>query len=209
MKSAHSRLDGLFITQKKFTELVLIIDKEISNIEFAENQRRKDYFVFDRNPIWEKSDKIMVGDSIAAETLSSYTLIVDGVEQNKKQFLDFFHLNVKTFILQVVFLILFLAFLLIANSKWKKNILSLRNPIEIQAKTILQNPILATLSVGVLVSAFFYESVGPAFAEFHVMIVLFASVLLLPIVTHKSFSGFLWLGVVVSMIITVEGCGGF
>ncbi|MGI9531836.1 mechanosensitive ion channel family protein [Lutimonas sp.] len=204
MKAAHLRLDSVFLTQKKITELVLVIDEEISNIEFAENQRRKDYFVFDSKPLWEKPEKLMIGDSIATETLSSYGLIIDGIKQNRKQFLDFYHLNFKTFILQVIFLILLLAFLIFANRKWNKSFLSLRNPIEIQAKTILMNPILTTLSVGVLVSAFFYDSMVPAYAEFHIMIVLFATVLLLPKVTDKKFSLFLWMLFLVYLINTFE-----
>jgi potassium efflux system protein len=204
MKVAHLRLDNVFITQKKVTELVLIIDEEISNIVFAENQRRKDYFVFDSKPIWEESEKVMIGDSIATESLSSYGLISQGVKQNRTQFLDFFHLNIKTFVFQIVFLILLMAFLIIANMKWKKNILSLKNPIEIQAKTILNNPILTTLSVGILVSAFFYASMVPAYAEFHIMIVLFGTVLLLPKVTDKKFSAFLWLLFLVYLINTFE-----
>jgi len=204
MKAAHLRLDKVFITQKKITELVLVIDEEISNIEFAENQRRKDYFVFDSKPIWGESGKLMIGDSIATESLSSYSLIYKGVKENRTQFLDFFHLNIKTFIFQIVFLFLLMAFLIIANIKWKKNILSLRNPIEIQAKTILKNPILTTMSVGVLVSAFFYDSMVPAYAEFHIMIVLLATVLLLPKLTDNKFSGFLWLLFLVYLINTFE-----
>ena len=204
MSIAHLRLDSVFVTQKKITELVLVIDEEISNIEFAENQRRKDYFVFDSNPIWEKSEKLMVGDSIATESISSYSLISKGINENKTQFLDFFHINIKIFIFQIIFLILFLAFLIIANSKWKKSILSLKDPIEIQAKTILKNPVLTTLSVGVLISAFFYDSMVPAYAEFHILIILFATVLLLPEVTVKKFSGFLWLLFLVYIINTFE-----
>lgn len=204
MKVAHIRLDAVFITQKKITELVLVIDEEISNIEFAENQRRKDYFIFDSKPLWEKNEIIMIGDSIAAESISSYSLISKGINQNKNQFLDFFHLNIKTVILQIVFLFLLMAFLIIANIKWKKNLLSLRNPIELQAKIILKNPILTTMSVGVLVSAFFYNSMVPAYAEFHVMIVLLATVLLLPSVTDKKFIRFLWLIFLVYLMNTFE-----
>ncbi len=204
MNSAHLRLDKIFITQKKITELVLVIDEEISNIEFAVNQRRKDYFAFDSKPIWGKSKKIVIGDSIVAESPSSYSLIYKGVKQNKTQFLDFFHLNIKTFILQIVFLILLMAFLIIANIKWNKNILLLKDPIEVQAKTILKNPILTTLSVGILVSAYFYDSMVPAYAEFHIMIVLLATVLLLPKLTDKKFGGFLWLLFLVYLINTFE-----
>ena len=208
MKSAHLRLDKIFITQKKITELILVIDEEISNIEFAENQRRKDYFVFDSKPIWGKSKKLVIGDSIAAESPSSYSLIYEGVKQNKTQFIDFFNLNVKTFILQVVFLFLLMGFLIIANIRWNINNHSLKNPIEIQAKTILKNPILTTLSVGVLLSAFFYDSMVPAYAEFHIMIVSLATVLLLPRLTDKKFSGFLWLLFLVYLVNTLEASIG-
>lgn len=204
MKSAHTRLDTIFLTQRKITDLVLIIDEEIANIEYAENQRRKDYFILDSAPIWEGNKKIMVNDSIAPESLSTHTLIYNGIKQNKKQFMNFFNLNIKIVVLQIVFLILLLSFLIIANRKWKRDILSLKNPIEIQANTILENPLLTTLSVGVLVSAFFYNSMVPAYAEFHIIIVLFATVLLLPKVTDKKISPFLWLLFLVYLINTFE-----
>ncbi len=204
MKTAHLRLDKVFTTQKKVTELVLIVDEEISNIEFAENQRRKDYFVFDSQPIWGKTQKLMIEDSLPTESLSSYALIVKGIKENRTQFLDFFHLNIKTVIFQIIFLILLMAFLIITNIKWNKNILSLSNPIEIQAKTILKNPILTTLSIGILVTAFFYDSMVPAYAEFHIIIVSLATVLLLPKVTDKKFSSFLWLLFLVYLLNTFE-----
>ncbi|GGZ90711.1 mechanosensitive ion channel family protein [Algibacter mikhailovii] len=205
LKAAHLRLDDVFSTQKKITELVLVIDSEISNIEFAENQRRKDYFVFDKKPIWEKGEKLMLGDSISVNSLSSYQLLKEGIKENKKQFLEFFHLNIKTAILQIIFLVLFLAFLITANIKWnKEEILSLKNPIEIQAKTILVNPILTTLSVGFLVTAFFYDSMVPAYAEFHVFVILFTTVLLLPKLTGKGIRNFLWLLFVIYTITIFE-----
>jgi len=204
MKDAHQRLDGVFLTQKKMTELVMVIDEEISNIVYAENQRRKDYFVFDSKPLWGESEKSMIGDSIAPESPSSYSLISKGLKQNRTQFLDFFHLNIKTFILQIVFLILLLVFLIIANVKLNRNILLLKNTIEIQAKTILNSPILTTLTVGILISVFFYDAMVPAYAEFHIIIVLFASVLLLPKVTDKKLSAFLWLLFLVYLINTFK-----
>ena len=204
MKTAHLRLDNVFTTQKKVTELVLIIDEEISNIEFAENQRRKNYFVFDSPPIWGKAQKLTIGDSMPTESLSSYALIAKGIKENRTQFINFFHLNIKTVIFQIIFLILFMTFLIITNIKWNKNIVLLSNPIEIQAKTILENPILTTLSIGILVSAFFYDSMVPAYAEFHVIIVSLATVLLLPKVTDKKFGGFLWLLFLVYLLNTFE-----
>ena len=203
-KTAHTRLDVIFLSQRKITDLVLIVDEEISNIEYAENQKRKDYFAQDSAPIWEANKTKMSTDSIAPATLSTSSLIFEGIKQNRKQFLDFFHINTKTFFLQVIFLVLLLGFLLAANNKLKKNILTLKGPIEIQARTILKNPILTTLSIGILVSAFFYDSMVPAYAEFHVMIVLFATVLLLPKVTDQKFSSFLWLLFVVYLLNTFE-----
>jgi hypothetical protein len=97
MKSAHLRLDKVFTTQKKITELILVIDEEISNIEFAENQRRKDYFVFDSKPIWGKSKKLVMEDGISSETPSSYFLISEGVKQNSvSKFLSFKYKNIYT-----------------------------------------------------------------------------------------------------------------
>ncbi len=111
LKTAHARLDIVFATQKKITELVLVVDEELSNIEFAENQRRKDYFVFDNPPIWKGSKKTMTVDSLSVESTSSYSLIVGGLQQNKAQFMNFFNLNIKIVVLQIVFLIVFLSFL--------------------------------------------------------------------------------------------------
>ena len=204
LKSAHLRLDNVFIIQKNITELMLVIDAEISSIEFAKSQRRKAYFVFDSKPIWGTTEKLMIDDRTATEPTSSYTLIYKGIKQNRTQFLDFFHLNIKTFIFQIIFLILLMTFLIIANIKWKKNLLLLSSPIEIQARTILKNPILTTLSIGILVSAFFYDSMVPSYAEFHTMIVLFATILLLPKLTDKKINGFLWLLFLVYLINTFE-----
>jgi len=136
-KTAHTRLDVIFLSQRKITDLVLIVDEEISNIEYAENQKRKDYFALDSAPIWEANKTKMSTDSIAPATLSTSSLIFEGIKQNRKQFLDFFHINTKTFFLQVIFLVLLLGFLLAANNKLKKNILTLKGPLEIQARTIL------------------------------------------------------------------------
>ncbi|WP_235835855.1 mechanosensitive ion channel family protein [Cognatitamlana onchidii] len=205
LKAAHLRLDDVFKVQKKITELILVIDQEISNIEVAENQRRKDYFVFDEKPIWKQADMMALSDSLAFQTPSSYQLLVSGVKRNKNQFVEFFRLNMKTAILQIVFLVLLWVFLLTANKKWnKEEILSLKNPVEIQAKTILVNPILTTLSAGMLISAFFYDSMVPAYAEFHILVILLTTVLLLPKLTNKRISTFLWLLFIVYIINVFE-----
>lgn len=205
MSSAHTRLDRVFMTQKKITDLVLIVDEEISNIELAELKRQKDYFVFDSKVIWKSKANQNVGiDSLTQVQSSSTDLIIKGLKQNEKQFLDFYILNIKTVLFQIGFLIFFLVFLIVANSKWKKQVTEIKNPIELQTKIVLANPLLSTLSVGVLISAFFYDSMVPAYAEFHILIVLLGTVLLLPKLTIKKSTVFLWLLFTVYIINTFQ-----
>lgn len=201
---AQSRSDKIFLTQKKITDLVLTIDEELSNIELAELKRQKDYFVFDNGPIW-KSDASREMEQDSLSLISNSTgLIAKGLKQNRKQFWSFFKLNIKTVIFQVAFLIVFLVFLIVANIKWKKQVLSIKDPLERDAKIVMANPVLTTLSLGVLISAFFYDSMVPAYAEFHILIVLFGSILLLPKLTTKKIIPFLWLLYLVYIINTFE-----
>ena len=205
MSSAHTRLDRVFMTQKKITDLVLIVDEEISNIELAELKRQKDYFVFDSEVIWKsKANQNVSIDSLAQGEASSTGLIIKGLKQNRQQFIAFYTLHIKTVMFQIGFLIFFLVFLIVANRKWKKQVTEIKNPIELQAKIVLANPFLSTLSVGVLISAFFYDSMVPAYAEFHILIILLGSVLLLPKLTIKKMKVFLWLLFAVYMINTFE-----
>lgn len=205
MASAHTRLDRVFMTQKKITDLVLIIDEEIANIELAELKRQKDYFVFDSDVIWKSGATQNVGlDSLTQAKSSSTGLIIAGLKQNREQFVGFYELNIKTVLLQFGFLIFFLVFLIVANVKWKNQVTTIKNPIELQAKIVLANPLLSTLSVGVLISAFFYGSMVPAFAEFHILIILLATVLLLPKLTTKKFIVFLWFLYAVYIVNTFE-----
>jgi small-conductance mechanosensitive channel len=107
-------------------------------------------------------------------------------------------------VFQVVFILLFFVLMLIVNKKWKKDLDDLRNPIEIQAKIVLTNPIAATIVTGVLISAFFYEALIPAFSEMLVFLILIATVYLLPKLTHRKFQLFLALIFLVSLSHTFE-----
>jgi len=204
MKLAQSRSDKVFITQKKITDLVLIIDEEIANIELAELKRQKDYFVLDNDPIWKSGTSVGVAKDSLSLINNSTDLIAKGLKQNRQQFIGFFKLNIKTAIIQFGFLIVFLILLIIANIKWKKRVLSIKTRLEEEAKIVLAHPILTTLSLGVLISAFFYDSMVPAYAEFHILIVLFGTVLLLPKLTTKKTIPFLWLIYLVYIINTFE-----
>ena len=192
MKLAHRRLDSVFLTQKNVTELVFVVDHQIARIEDGERSKQRDYFVFDSPPIWNLNQTIFIGkDSISSQELSTHQLILAGLIKNKGQFSDFVKLNIKTVALQLAFLLLLFVFLVIVGKKWKKGLDELTNPIEIQAKVLLDHPVLVTLSTGLLISVFFYESLVPSFSEFNVLLILISTTILLPKITSEKFRPFL------------------
>lgn len=205
MNLTHERLDSIFNIQKGLTDLVLTVDETISEIDLTELQMQKDYFVFDSEPIWRlKKSEDSVIDTTATPPLSASNLILSGLKENKQQMKEFIQLNGKTAILQLLFILTNLVFLLSVNKKWKKDIKELTNPIEIQAKIVLSNPISATIVVGVLISSFFYDALIPAFGEFHVILILIGTVFLLPKLTNKRFGLFLILIFFVYLMHTFE-----
>jgi potassium-dependent mechanosensitive channel len=201
MKLAQTRLDSIYIIQNGLTELVLTVDETISEIEHVELQMQKDYFVFDSKPIW-KSENIRTGtiDSTKTESVGAVQLIVSGLKENKKQLQEFLSLNIKTSIFQVIFILLLFVLMISVNKKWKKNIDDLINPVEIQAKIVLSHPFSSTVVAGVLISAFFYDALIPVFIELHILLILIATIFLLPKLTTKRFSLFLFLMFIVYVI---------
>ena len=201
----HKRLDNIYIIQKELTELILIIDETITEIELVELQMQKDYFVFDSEPIWKYKDiETSVLDTTVVESTSVSKLFLDGIKKNKQQIREFLSLNMKTAIFQLLFILTLFVLMLSVYKKWEKNIKELTAPIEIQAKIVLSNPISATIVLGLLVSAFFYDARIPAFAELHVLLILFGTVILLPKLTNKQFSLFLILIFFVYLIYIFE-----
>jgi len=201
MNLTHERLDYIFNIQKGLTDLVLTVDETISEIDLVELQMQKDYFVFDSEPIWKtKKAKISVIDTTATQSESVSTLILSGLKENKAQMQEFIQLNGKTSILQLLFILTLLVFMISVNKKWKKDIKELTNPIEIQAKIVLSNPVSATIVAGALISAFFYDALIPAFGEFHIILILIGTVFLLPKLTNKKFGLFLVLILFVYLI---------
>jgi len=205
MQIAQTRVDGVYLIQKELTIMILSVDETISEIELVERQLQKDYFIIDSSPLWKSQIKSDIAvDSIKTEPQSASTLILAGLKENKEQLAEFLSLNIKTMVFQWVFILLLFVLMLIVNKKWKKNRQELTNPIEIQAKTVLSNPVTATIVVGVLISAFFYEALIPAFSEFHIVFILIATVYLLPKLTNRRFRIFLALVFLVYLIHTFE-----
>ena len=184
----HKRLDKIYIIQKELTELILIIDETITEIQLVELQMKKDYFVFDSEPIWKPENvETRVIDTTIVESTNISKLFLDGIKKNKQQIREFLSLNMKTAIFQVLFILSLFVLMLSVNKKWKKKKKELTLPIEIQAKIVLSNPISATIVIGLLISAFFYDARIPVFAELHVLLILIGTIILLPKLTNKNF----------------------
>ncbi len=194
MSIAHSRLDSVFVTQKNLTDLVLIVDAQMDRIERGQKVKQKDYFVFDSPPIWDLDKSIgVVLDSLPAEELSTYELISNGLIENRVQLSEFIKLNQQTFVIQISFLLLLYIFLLFVNHRWKKDVTAMTNPLEIRARVTLQNPLLVTLSTGLLLSVFLYEEMVPSYTEINIFLILLGTALLLPKLTSSGMRLFLML----------------
>jgi small-conductance mechanosensitive channel len=186
---AHTRLDDVFIIQKGITQMVLNVDEMITEIELAEVQMQKNYFVFDSEPIWKSRNiGLKAIDSTKTNTITLTDQIFAKVQVNKNQLKEFLSLNSKTAILQGLFLLILLAGFVRIGSKWKGDARESENQVEKQLKIILRHPISATIVVGLLISVFFYDSLNPAFAELHIILILIGTVILLPKITTKQFS---------------------
>lgn len=194
MSVAHSRLDSVFVTQKNVTNLVLIVDGQMARIERGQKVKQRDYFTIDSPPIWDLDKSIgVVLDSLPAEELSTYQLISNGLKKNRVQLHEFVQLNVRTFVTQIALLLLLFIFLYLVNTRWKKNLKDMTNPIEIRARVTLKYPLLVTLSTGLLISVYLYDEMVPSFTEINVFLILLGTALLLPKLTTLGLRPFLML----------------
>lgn len=188
------RLDDIFVIQKGLTSLILEVDEVISEINRMELQLQKDYFVFDSPVLWQysKIDSIAT-DTTGANAISALHPLQFGFKENVSQLKLFLNERQKTFLLQIGFILLLLVLMFVVRRKWKKDINQLDNLVKKEVKTVLQHPILATLTIGLLISYFFYKSAIPFFGEIHVTIILATTTFLLPKLTSKKFIVFLFL----------------
>ena len=205
MSLAHSRLDSVFVTQKNVTNLVLIVDEQLARIERGQKVKQRDYFVIDSPPIWDLDKSIgVVLDSLPAEELSTFELVSIGLKENRMQLSEFIQLNARTFGMQVGFLLVLCIFLIVVNTRWKTDVNELTSPVEIRARVTLNNPILVTISTGLLLSVFFYDEMVPAFTEINVFLILIGTALLLPKLTIPDLRPFLLLVFVDYVLFTFE-----
>lgn len=186
LKNAASRLDAIYTIEKRLTELVLITDDIIAQIKAVELEIKKDYFVFDSPPIWERNI-----DTIEVENLDKTLTVSDKFKANKVLVTGFFKDNAKTALFQAVFILVIFFLLVAVKKKWIVKSKELSNPVEIQAKIVLKNHISATVSVGLLISIFFYDALIPNVSELFIFLILLGALNLLPKLTHPKFLIFL------------------
>ena len=199
------RLDSILIIQKRLTETVLTINEVISEINRAEVQLQKDYFVFDSPAIWNFGKINSISQDITrTDTLSSSTLIISGVGDDFVQLGDFLSKNMQRAIMQIVFVLLLLSLLFVVKRKWQKGESELINPLEKEAKIVISNSIVASLAVGILVSATFYEVMIPVFSDVLILIILSCTAYLLPKLSHPKISRPLLIVLLVYVLKSIE-----
>ncbi|GAB1309083.1 hypothetical protein KH5_17660 [Urechidicola sp. KH5] len=187
LKEATERIELIYGAEKRLTELILITNEVKDQLENISLELSKDYFVFDRQPLWKKPT-----DSILQLRANENNIsISERFSENKKTVAEFFTDNAKAAIMQATFLAVILILLMVAKKKWSIKLKELTNPVEIQAKIVLKNPLAATVVVALLVSVIFYDAVIPNVAELFVFLVLLGTIKLLPRLTSTKFYLFL------------------
>lgn len=194
LDNATSRLDAIYIIEKKLTELVLVTDDVMAKIKSVELEIQKDYFIFDSPPLWKvQKDTAQVESDTAKLELKEEEQISfsDRLNENKELVFTFFEDNAKTAAIQLVFILIIFFMMLAVKKKWIVKLNELTNPVEIQAKIVLKHHFAATISVGILISLFFYEGLIPSVSEIFVFLILLATLRLLPKLTNEKFKLFL------------------
>jgi len=194
IQMAQERLENIFLIQKGLTELVLTMDGMLAEISLVEQQIQRDYFVFDSSPLW----RITSTDSLATDSIQSDTEIVNqtassNFDENIIQLREFLLLNKKTLIFQIIFILLILSALLLVKKRSKIDSADSNNRTAKETEIVLTHPIAASLVVGVLISAFFYDDIIPIFGEIEVFLIFAGTVILMPKLTNKKFFTFLLL----------------
>jgi len=184
MNIALARLDSIFLIQNKITKLVLIIDEVTHEINLVQKELKKEYFTLDAQPIWEITTENNEGDE--NKTISE-TSIKQELITNFNQLKSFLILKKNPFIAQILFILLLIIIMISVNRSWKVAINTLTNPIEKEAKVIVNHPFSAALVIGVLVTAYFYDGLIPVFRELHIFLVILGTVFLLPKLTVNKF----------------------
>ena len=178
MINTNMRSDSLFLIQKKLTDQVLIIDDVIHEILIRQKNLQSNYFIIDSPEIWNGKD-----------SLSTYSAVKSGfnigLSHDATTLWDYLLRNRAKLFSQIILLLALLILLIFLNRKWIKKMDPQISDLGNNTIQILSNPIASTLSVGVLISAFFYPNSPPVLGELSTVIILASAVYLLPKLSVK------------------------
>ena len=189
---AHVRVDSVFSIQKRLTELILVVDEASSEINRVERQIQKNYFILDSDPLWSLSEPDSTTlDSAQVELEIKENKLITGIAKDLEQLQLFGSVNLNTIVFQIGFLLFFLVIIVLMRKRWKIIGTDINNPLDIQTKIVFDNPIWSVLVVGILISVNFYEALIPIYVEVHMLVILIATIVLLPKITTKRIRIFL------------------
>ena len=173
----NGQSDSLFIIQKSLTELALIIDEVIHEILAREKNLQSSYFAIESAPIWGAKDSLSSNSIVLATALKALRDDKDVIQFYMKN-------NLQPLFLQLIVLIAFLVLLFYLRRKWLIKLAPIEDSLVVlQTKVVLSNPIASALSLGMLISAFFYKDNPPALGELFAAFIMFLAVFLLPKLT--------------------------
>lgn len=197
------RSDSVFMVQKKLTDQALIIDEVIHEIKTRQKNLQKSYFVLDRPPIWEEFSSF----SSPAAILGA---VKEAIKSDFKSLWSFFKSERTNLMYQIIFLVLLFIMMFYLKRKWFRT--DADKPIngDKAALVFINHPLATVLSVGLLISFFFYKNPPPALAEYTSILLLTSAVYLLPKIVVKRLRFTLFMVLVlllISMFINYVGIG--
>lgn len=187
------RSDSLFLIQKKLTDQALIIDDVIHEIFIRQKNLQSNYFIIDGPEIWNAKDSLSTY-KVVKET------VYEGVRHDSITLWEYLMRNRATLFSQIMLLLVLMILFFYLNRKWIKNMDPQKSDLDTITFQILTNPIASVLTIGVLISVFFYKSNPPILGELFIVFILATTVYLLPKLAVKRLRLLLFLLLVLILI---------
>jgi len=185
------RVDSVFIIQKNITNIILIIDDMVSELKLREQQLKRGYFVIDSPPIWNAKDSLYYSQqALQSDTISMARLYIndikEGLNSDKEIFIEYLKSNIPSLLFQLITFILLFIGIIILRKKELGRQLNIDKKKDHQFIIVLQHPIISVLTLGTLITLFYYVNRPFVFGELAAIILIICSIILLPKLTNKS-----------------------
>ncbi len=185
------RADSVFLIQKNITNIILIIDDMVSELKLREYQLKRGYFVIDSPPIWKAKDSLYNSQlALQTDTVSIAKLYIndikDGLKSDKEILSDYLKSNIPSLLFQLLTFILLFIGIIILRKKELGRQLNVDNKKDHQFIIVIEHPIISVLTLGTLITLFYYVNRPFVFGELAAVILIICSIVLLPKLTNKS-----------------------